>query len=181
MIQTNLAFKDEEKFELGPEWNYFVSEISKVFRFTEEETNWLTNCKTAKLIATIPFAAKCIEPERTAIAHLCIYIAEIKGFQKYFAHQPSDDFDIYNRLAFISTFEGGNKRIIEEGMNILALIMIEGYHQSEKIDSQNNVYNPFVSKTWNYEQVSEQIKIKLKTLNTGIFESFLYGTDYLWA
>lgn len=45
----------------------------------------------------------------TAIAHLCLYEAEIQGFQKYCSHTPDDDSDIFNRLAFISTFEGGNQ------------------------------------------------------------------------
>jgi len=172
MIQTNLAFKDEESFELIPEWKYFVSEISKVFRFTEEETSWLTNCKTAQLIATIPFAANCIEPERTAIAHLCIYIAEIKGFQKYCAHQPSDDFDIYNRLAFISTFEGGNKKIIEEGMSLLALIMLEGYHKTLEEDKMNKKYNPLINGTWDYNKIK-------KTLYEKIYNSNNYFSYFL--
>lgn len=30
-------------------------------------------------------------------------------FQKYCSHTPDDDSDIFNRLAFNSTFEGGNQ------------------------------------------------------------------------
>lgn len=93
-----------------PEWNYFVDELSSIFRLTAEEKKQLNNSFTAKIIATIPFAANCIEPERTAILHLCIYLAELKGVQKYFAHLPSDDINIYNRLACISTFEGGDEK-----------------------------------------------------------------------
>lgn len=180
MYQTNLAFKREDELSVIPEWDYFVSEISKVFRFTKEETDWFKNCRTAQLIATIPFAAECVEPERTAIAHLCIYVAEIKGFQKYYAHQPSDDCDIYNRLAFISTFEGGNKKIIQEGMDILSLIMIEGYHKSMKKDEKENIYNPFVSKNWNYNQIKKQIKTKLEINNSGKFTSFIDTETYVW-
>lgn len=105
------ALKNYDEYEWYlPEWNYFVDELSSVFRFTLEEKNQLNNSYTAKIIATIPFAADCIEPERTAILHLCIYIAELKGIQKYFTHLPSDDNNIYNRLACISTFEGGDKK-----------------------------------------------------------------------
>ena len=78
-------------------------------------------------------------------------MAELKGFQKYCSHQPSDDSNLFNRLAFISTFEGGNQEIINHGMNILALIMLEGYKKSEKIDSENGTYNPLVSKAWDYQ------------------------------
>lgn len=171
MNMTNLAYEEnledenavfKEKLNSLPDstWNYFVKEMKKVFRFTHKETKWFKNCKTAKLIATIPFAAGCEEPERTAIAHLCIYMAEIRGFQKYYAHLPSDDSNLFKRLGFISTFEGGDKDIIEYGMNLLALIMIEGYHKSENEDRKNGVYNPFVSGVWNYEEKRASIKIK---------------------
>ena len=172
MNMTNLAYAEnqvenaegmpmEKLFKL-PEglWDYFVKEMKTVYRFTRKETKWFRNCKTAKLIASIPFSAGCDEPERTAIAHLCIYLAEIRGFQKYCAHLPSDDADLFKRLDFISTFEGGDKDVIEQGMNLLALIMIEGYHKSEEKDRKKGVYNPFVSGAWNYEELKEQICIK---------------------
>lgn len=114
MFNTNLA----EELEISDfsEWNYLTTETAKVFNLTKKDAEKLYNSNTAKIIAAIPFAAGCKEPERTAIAHLCIYEAEIKGFQKYYAHLPSDDDNIYNRLAFISTFEGGNTTIIEHGI-----------------------------------------------------------------
>lgn len=157
MNNTNLAYSYQSNVWKLPEWNYLVEEISKVFRFSEDERNHFTNSYTAKIIATIPFEAGCKEPERTAIAHLCIYIAEIRGFQKYYAHLPSDDNDIFNRLARISTFEGGNKNIINHGMNILALIMIEGYKKSMDKNRINNVYNPLVSRKWNYQSIKNKL------------------------
>ena len=147
---------NEQSWNL-PEWNYLVDEVSKVFKFDEEEKYQFQNSNTAKIITTIPFEAQCKEPERTAIAHLCLYVAEIKGFQKYCAHLPSDDSDIYNRLSFISTFEGGSKEIINHGMNALALIMIEGYRKSMQKDKINNIYNPFVSGKWNYQSIKNRL------------------------
>lgn len=55
MNKTNLAFIEENKINSVPDWNYYVSEISSVFRFTEEETEWFMNCKTAQLIAVRKF------------------------------------------------------------------------------------------------------------------------------
>lgn len=173
MNTTNLAYAEnleeiksvEVKNIPESTWNYIVDEMRKVFRFTRKETKWFRNCKTAKLIATIPFAAGCDEAERTAIAHLCIYLAEIRGFQKYYAHLPSDDADLFTRLGFISTFEGGKKEIIECGMNILALKMIEGYNKSKKEDLKNNIYNPFVSNAWDYDVIKTKI---LNSLNNSV-------------
>lgn len=136
MYNSTLALKNNQNTWNLKQWDYLVTEISNVFRFTNEEKDVFSNNPTAKLIASIPFVANCIEPERTAIAHLCLYVAELKGFQKYCSHVPSDDSDIFNRLAFISTFEGGNRAIIEHGMNILALIMIENYKRTEKSDKE---------------------------------------------
>lgn len=152
-------------------WDYLVAEMKKVFRFTRKETKWFRNCKTAKLIATIPFAASCDEPERTAIAHLCMYVAEIRGFQKYCAHSPNDDKNLYKRLDFISTFEGGDKTIIEYGMNLLALIMIVGYHRTEEKDRKQGIYNPFVSGAWNYNHLKNTIIKQLRNGDSCILEN----------
>ena len=161
---SNLAKALQEEWHL-PQWSYLLTEISKVFSLNSKEIENLSNSTTAKIIATIPFESNCKEPERTAIAHLCLYIAELKGFQKYCSHNKEDDADIYNRLAFISTFEGGNYQIIEHGMAILALIMIEGYKKSKQKDEKAGVYNPLVSGTWNYQSIKNSLVWKINKLS----------------
>lgn len=180
MDNTNLAYSYQSDIWILPEWDYFVDEISNVFRFTKEERNRFENSYTAKIIATIPYEAECKNPERTAIAHLCIYVAELQGFQKYYAHLPSDDDNVFNRLFRISTFEGGNQEIINHGMNILALIMIEGYRKSIEKDKANNVYNPFVSGKWNYQSLKNKMirninKIEVPNLDWVFTETPLYS------
>ncbi|BDC94592.1 hypothetical protein [Treponema bryantii] len=156
---TNLAIKCEE-LEV-PEWDYFVSEIQTIYRLTDEETDKFSNSTTAKIIAAIPFVAGCYRPEVTAIAHLSLYMNEIKGFQKYYACNPLDDCDLFERLEPISHFRGGDKKIIECGMNTLAYIMIEGYHKSEKFDAAHGNYNPFVSGNWNYKSLKNMLSKKV--------------------
>ncbi|MCF0125497.1 MAG: hypothetical protein HUJ68_07055, partial [Clostridia bacterium] len=155
-INTNLASKVQKEWYL-PQWSYLFHEVSKIFKLNSKEKEKLSNSTTAKIIATIPFEAKCKEPERTAIAHLCLYMAELKGFQKYCAHTKDDDSNIYNRLAFISTFEGGEAQIIEHGMAMLALIMIEGYKKSKQKDVKAEIYNPLVSGAWNYQVIKNSL------------------------
>nr|MCR4714201.1 hypothetical protein [Treponemataceae bacterium] len=130
-----------------------------------KETEIFYNSNTAKIIATIPFVAGCNEPERTAIAHLCIYEAEIKGFQKYFSHLPSDDDDLFTRLRCITNFEGGNRTIINHGMNILAYIMIEGYNCSKIQDLKKGIYNPIANGKWNYKNLKKKILEKIKEID----------------
>ena len=64
---------------------------------------------------------------------------------------------ILHRLDFISTFSGGNTKIIEHGMYLLALIMLEGYNTSVKQDTIKNIYNPIANGRWNYKQKKENI------------------------
>ena len=178
MKSTNLAETIEPENFI--EWDYLATETARVFNLTDKETVQLYNSNTAKIIAAIPFAAGCKEPERTAIAHLCIYEAEIKGFQKYYAHLPSDDEDIYNRLAFISTFEGGNPAIIEHGMSILAYIMVEGYNRSKEKDLRNGIYNPIVNGKWDYRKLKNQLLKKIYNFDCPEIDRYFVSTNAMW-
>lgn len=179
MNKTNLAEKKSiDNFE---EWNYLASETARVFNLTQSEYKNLVNSNTAKIIAKIPFAAGCKEPERTAIAHLCIYEAELKGFQKYYSHLPSDDNDIYNRLAFISTFEGGNTAIIEHGINMLAYIMIEGYNRSKEYDLKNGIYNPIANDKWNYRDLRARLLQKIYEIECPDLDTFFIPIKAGWS
>lgn len=181
MNNTNLEYSYQSTIWELPEWNYLVEEISNVFRFSEDEKNRFENSYTAKLIATIPFEAGCIDAERTAIAHLCIYVAELRGFQKYYAHVPSDDKDVFNRLARIATFEGGNQEIINHGMNILALIMLEGYKSSIQSDKINHIYNPILSGVWNYQSIKNKLLWEINKIEVPNFDCIFTDTSFnLW-
>ena len=87
---------------------------------------------------------------------------------------------MFKRLGFISTFEGGNSEIIEYGMNLLALIMIEGYHRSEEKDKQNGTYNPFVSGTWDYEKTKFSIISKIGVSKNHQSNTFNIDIDTPW-
>lgn len=156
---TNLAIKCEE-LEV-PEWDYFVSEIQKIYRLSDEETVKFSNNTTAKIIAAIPFVAGCYRPEVTAIAHLSLYMNELKGFQKYCACTMLDDNDLFERLEPISHFRGGDQKIIQCGMNTLAYIMVEGYHLSAKTDLEEGIYNPFNTGNWNYKSLKKMLTQKV--------------------
>lgn len=178
MNTTNLAERfEDENFK---EWNYIALETAKVYELTKRKTEQLYNSSTAKLIAKIPFTAGCKNPERTAIAHLVLYEAEIKGFQKYCAHLPSDDEDIFNRLAFISTFEGGNSAIIEHGMNMLAYIMVEEYNRSKEKYLKNGIYNPIASGKWNYLQLKKKLKRKIDEIECPDLDRYFMPIKAYW-
>lgn len=179
MINTNLAEKLENNvFE---EWEYLAEETARVFSLSGKEEKQLYNSNTAKIIAAIPFVAGCNEPERTAIAHLCIYEAEIKGFQKYCAHLPNDDDNIFNRLAFISTFDGGNPAIIQHGMNILAFIMIENYNRSKEKDLKEGIYNPIANGNWDYKTLKTNLLKKIDEFPCPDLDSYFVPIKASWT
>lgn len=169
-----IASIKSSNFEI-PEWNYLVEEAQSVFNLTESETERLYESKTARIIAAIPFAAGCEEAERTAILHLCAYMAEIRGFQKFCSHLPSDDESLYKRLEMISHFQGGDKNIIEHGMDMLAFIMLKGYKASQKTDAENRTYNPLNSGSWDYEASEKLLEAKIKNLHNVILDGIFYG------
>lgn len=179
MSETNLA----EKIELNNfvEWDYLATETAKVFNLSKKEADILYSSNTAKIIAKIPFAAGCKEPNRTAIAHLCIYEAEIRGFQKYYAHLPSDDDDIFNRLAFISNFNGGNQAIIEHGMYILAYIMVEGYKRSKEKDLKDGIYNPISNGKWDYKKLKNKLLRKINELDCPDLDEYFLPVKSTWV
>ena len=166
---TNLAVKYEE-YNI-PEWDYFISELKRIYNLSDSEAEKIFDCPTAKIIAAIPFVAGCYRPEVTAIVHLSLFVNEIKGFQKYCACTPLDDIDLYERLEPISHFRGGDEKTIQAGMDTLAYLMIEGYHKSEKADAENGVYNPFVSGNWNYRIIKNKL-IKRVYIDFNPFTTF---------
>ena len=166
MYQTNTIYQNTPNLWKLPSWSYLETEISNVFRLSNEEKTKFLDKATAKLIATIPFEAGCYEPERTAIAHLSLYITELRGFS-------NDDKCVFNRLSFISTFDGGDSEIIEHGMNLLALIMIEGYKASQESDKKNGIYNPFNSGAWNYKQIKNELLYKINRISVPNLDNIL--------
>ena len=107
--------------------------------------------------------------------------AEIRGFQKNYAHLPSDDDDIFNRLAFISNFDGGNPAIIEHGMYILAYIMVEGYKRSKEKDLKNEIYNPISNGKWNYKKLKNKLIRKIKEIYCPDLDGYFIPIKSIWV
>ncbi len=178
MEETNLAYKYQNTEWTLSQWNYIVEESARVFSLREVEKEELRNNSTAKIIATIPFIANCEQAERTAIAHIALYLTEKRGFQKYCAHLPSDDLDLFNRLEPISHFKGGDSKIIQHGMNMLALIMLEGYKRSYTTDKQVGIYNPITSGVWNYRNIKNKLLNEISKLKCPLLDDLFFGTVF---
>jgi hypothetical protein len=129
-------------------WERLCKAVAETFRFTARERMEFSRNATAKLIGAIPFAAGCDEAERTALAHLALYMTEIRGGSRIGAHTPADNASPLARLRLIASFKGGDRRIIDHGMNRLALIMLRGYERSKAEDARRRIYNPLNDGSW---------------------------------
>jgi hypothetical protein len=143
-------------------WEELCGCIAETFRFTEEEKAFFAKDAVAQLIAALPFEAGCDEPERTALAHLAIYMTELRGGSRIGDHTLADNEGPLARLRLLSSFKGGKKEVIEHGMYQLALVMLSGYVRSKESDLQNNIYNPLNDGSWNAEELQEEILEKIR-------------------
>jgi len=131
--------------------------VAQTFRFTAKEQEWISNSEVARLIAAIPFVAGCEDAKRTSLAHIAIYLTDLRGGDAIFSHTKEDNASIYSRLRLISSFKGGNEAVIHHGMTLLALVMLEGYAHSKDYDAEHTQYNPLNDGAWNYEEVKHSL------------------------
>jgi hypothetical protein len=143
-------------------WSKLITAVADTFRFTADETKSFSSSPTAKLIASIPFIAGCDEAERTAIAHLSVYIAAIRGGRAAFDHGKDDNGEIDARLRLISSFKGGNEKSIAHGKALLSLIMASGYQRDRSKDAASGEYNPLNAGAWDYAAITSKLEAEIK-------------------
>ena len=151
-------------------WAELAAQIADTFRMRAPEAAALKANQTARLIAAIPFAAGCAEPERSALSHLATYLlAGSPSCRRVFDHKAADDRDALARLAPIADFQGGDKEVIDRGMRLLAIIMVSGYRHDLEKDAKSGEYNPLLAKAWKADET-------IAALSKGIDEkAALYG------
>ncbi len=132
------------------------------FRFSVEEKSKFSTLKTARLIAALPFLAECEDAERTALAHLSMYILAARDGRAIFDHKPSDDADLFSRLRLGMSFKGGNQSVLKRGMDLLALQMLSGYNRDRSKDAASGEYNPLNSGSWDFNALSGKLQTELQ-------------------
>lgn len=137
-------------------WITLASSVSEAFHLTEAESLRLFDSRTARLIGALPYLARCDQPDRTALAHLSVYLLSSRGAARWtFDHRPEDDVDPLHRLATISDFLGGDPLVLGRGMRLLALQMVCGYARDQAKDTVTGEYNPLLAGTWDAMRMIE--------------------------
>jgi len=147
-------------------WGELTEMTAQTFRLGSDEKKDLTENMVAKLIASIPFNAECENMERTALAHLGTYMmAKNPNCKDVFRHTINDDEDLLKRMQLGNHFHGGNRAIIERGMNLLALIQLEDHKHDLKADSGAGKYNPIASGAWDYSQAKSKLETEISSVS----------------
>ncbi len=139
------------------DWPKIVGSLAEAFRLDHQERSWLEAKSIAQLIAAIPYLAGCEQPTRTAVAHVGTYLLSVQATKPYFNADPSDDGDILDRLRLIMNFRGGDRRVIDRGMALIGLTMIEDYKRDTYIDGVLGKYNPVASEAFDYDATKAQL------------------------
>jgi hypothetical protein len=134
-------------------WPQIVDAVGYAFRMDEDERRWLADKPVARLIGAIPFVAGCANPQRTAVTHLGTYILSGRETKPFFNAVELDDDDVFARLRPIMTFRMGDQDLINAGMALLALNMIEDYRNDVQIDAAVGKYNPVASGAMDYDEL----------------------------
>lgn len=158
-------------------WDILSNCLIETFRLTDEESVDLRKNKTAQLIAAIPFAAGCEEPLRTALAHLSIYMTELRGGGEIGGHNQNDNENLYARLRLLSSFKGGDRDIISHGLDMLAFIMVQGYFYSKKSDEVFNIYNPLNNDAWDYESITKTLLEKIHSRKCEVLDALFESAE----
>jgi len=133
------------------QWEEISGRVAAAFRMTSDETERLRNKNIAKLIAATPFLAGCRDAERTAVAHLGTYILSLRETKPYFNASEDDNGSVLERLRLISNFKGGDPKIIDRALCLLALNMVTDYRRDAAEDVFLNKYNPVSDGEFDYE------------------------------
>jgi hypothetical protein len=158
-------------------WIELVDRVSLLFHVDTDRKEKILQNKAMKLTAAIPFIAGCRNPMRTALSHLTIYVAAAsEGGKDVFGHNFSDNDDIFTRLERISHFDGGDEKLIDRGMNLLALAMLEDHKADADDDRLKGKYNPVNTGAWRYEETVGKLKDRINAVPCRSMDN-IYGPD----
>ena len=145
-------------------WEAITDHLAMKFRLNDEEKAIVAGTKVAELIAAIPFIAGCDQPMETSLANMAVYMMSVGPGKEAFNATPEDDQDIFARLS-LARFDGGDRAIVDRGMNLLALNMLSDYRRDVVVDTAYGKHNPVATGAWDYESLEEELMTKIEAVD----------------
>jgi hypothetical protein len=160
-------------YELEVYWETLADKVCTTFSFTDEESRSFLNNKVAELIGCLPKIAGTQTPERDGCSNLAVYIMSIRETRQFYNHQKCDDTDVFARLQNIMNFNGGDLNLLQKGMALLALMMVNDYKRDEEDDREVRKYNPITAGTWIFNELRYQILKDYEKIESDKIDSIL--------
>jgi len=156
-VERGLSSAGRRLFPEGT-WRSISGDVARAFGMGEAETASLAGNNIARLITALPFLAGCEDAKRTAVAHLGTFLLSIKETKPYFNATPRDSASLLERFWLIGDFRGGDRRIIERGMSLLALNMITDYQRDIVEDETLGKYNPIAARDFDFKSAIDSLE-----------------------
>lgn len=140
-------------------WLAISRDVAMAFRMGAEEEEALRANKIARLIAALPFLAACEDAARTSVAHLGTYLLSVRETKPYFNATAGDSASVSQRLWLLGDFRGGDRKIIDRGLSLLALNMISDYKRDIEEDARLGKYNPLAAGDFDYKDTVMDLEL----------------------
>jgi hypothetical protein len=129
------------------------------FRLDEDEVAQLEADVLVRLLALLPHFAGCQTPVKVGFINITTYIAERRGGKAFFRHTPHDDSEYLSRLeVFRHLMHDGDPAVIDKGLSMAGIIMLNDYQMDAEEDMKTGKYNPLVSGKWQYDKAIKTLK-----------------------
>lgn len=156
-------------------WMSVMEDIAAAFAMDEAESRKFQAHWAPRLIAALPFLAGAERPDRTAAVHLGTYVLSVRETRHRFFAACDDDGDVFARLAPIARFQGGDQRIIDRGMAILALNMVIDYKRDRDVDRVLGKYNPVAAGVWDADAIINDLRTTIDSIECPEMDATVYG------
>ena len=116
------------------------------------------NNRRAKLLAALPYLSGSEDPDRFAVSNLMTLHAAAK-IPELFDHRPSDDGDVFRRLATVHVGNRSDPRVVDYGLTLLALLSLEEHERAGSAPADR--YNPVKSGAWDSVALRRELEADL--------------------
>jgi len=156
------VLKNMESDEL---WNDLCSRLFEALPSYGEFEDRVRKNTVARLVGLLPFIGRTERPYRDALTNMSIFMISSYGPGKdIYTHIPADDADVLSRLTPIMNFTGGRKKILDRGMNLIAMVLVNDYRKDQEEDRRTGHYNPLNAGVWDYVSIMEELKEKVNAV-----------------
>lgn len=146
------------------DWKKTIEDMTIVFKLTKEEIIKLSESPILKIIAALPFIAKCEDADRCSYVNLSSCITAFRlGNKSISSFRYSDISSISRRLQYLFNFRKGNKKILKKGMQLIKYAMLLDYKKDLEEDNRVNKDNPLNISKFNFNKEILKIEKTIKS------------------